>query len=128
MGESQGPAGEKVGTERERTPEQVREEIERTRAELGDTVAELAAKTDVKARARAGSGQRRRRRPRARPGRSASTAGTKKDELAASAREAMPPSADAARRQVVSRAQDHRLALVGLAAFSAGLIIGKRRS
>jgi len=57
MGESQGPAGETVGTEQEptpeqeRTPEQVRHEIEQTRSELGDTVAELAAKTDVKAHA-----------------------------------------------------------------------------
>ena len=40
----------------------------------------------------------------------------------------MPPSADAARRQVVRVAQDHRLALVGLAAFSVGLLIGKWRS
>ena len=51
MGESQGPAGEKVMAEEDRTPEQVREEIEHTRSELGDTVAELAAKTDVKAQA-----------------------------------------------------------------------------
>ena len=36
----------------ERTPEQVREEIERTREELGDTVAALAHKTDVKAQAK----------------------------------------------------------------------------
>lgn len=35
----------------DRTPEQVREEIEQTRAELGDTVAALAEKTDVKAQA-----------------------------------------------------------------------------
>jgi hypothetical protein len=33
-------------------PEQLRQEIDRTREELGETVAELAAKADVKARAR----------------------------------------------------------------------------
>jgi uncharacterized protein DUF3618 len=33
-------------------PEQLRAEIERTREDLGDTVAALAEKTDVKARAR----------------------------------------------------------------------------
>ena len=33
-------------------PEQLREEIEQTRAELGGTVEALAAKTDVKTRAR----------------------------------------------------------------------------
>jgi hypothetical protein len=34
-----------------RGPEEIREEIERTREELGETVEALAAKTDVKARA-----------------------------------------------------------------------------
>lgn len=35
-----------------RSPEQIREDIEQTRVELGDTVEALAAKTDVKAQAR----------------------------------------------------------------------------
>jgi len=34
-----------------RTPEEIRADIEQTRAEVGDTVEALAAKTDVKARA-----------------------------------------------------------------------------
>ncbi len=37
----------------EKTPEQIRAEIEATRHELGDTVEALAAKTDVKAQAKA---------------------------------------------------------------------------
>jgi uncharacterized protein DUF3618 len=37
----------------ERTPEQIEAEIERTRRELGDTVAAVAEKADVKAQARA---------------------------------------------------------------------------
>ena len=37
---------------RDRSPEEIREEIERTRAEVGDTVAALSEKTDVKAQAR----------------------------------------------------------------------------
>ena len=37
----------------ERTPEQIRADIEQTRQELGDTVEALAAKTDVKAQAAA---------------------------------------------------------------------------
>jgi uncharacterized protein DUF3618 len=36
----------------DKTPEQIRREIEDTRQELGDTAAALAAKTDVKARAK----------------------------------------------------------------------------
>ena len=105
MGEGQGQAGEKVGTERDRTPDDVRKDIERTRGELGDTVAELAAKTDVKGQAHRAV-----------------------DNAKATVAEAIPPSTDAARRQVVSQAQDHRLALIALAAFGAGLLIGKRRA
>jgi hypothetical protein len=37
----------------ERSPEQIRTEIEETREEMGDTVAAVAAKTDVKAQAKA---------------------------------------------------------------------------
>jgi LPXTG-motif cell wall-anchored protein len=37
-------------------PEQLRSEIDRTRADLGDTVQALAAKTDVKARAKHAAG------------------------------------------------------------------------
>ena len=36
-----------------RSPEEIRASIEQTREELGDTVEELAAKTDVKAHAKA---------------------------------------------------------------------------
>ena len=43
------PPGEPA---RDRSPEEIREEIARTRAEVGDTVAALAEKSDVKAQAR----------------------------------------------------------------------------
>ncbi len=116
-----------MSTESDRTPEQVQEEIEQTRAELGDTVAELAAKTDIKGQAHRAVGN-----AKATVASTASdvkdNAGAKKDEIAASVREAMPPSADAARHQVVSQAQDHRLALIAVVAFGAGLLIGRRRS
>jgi F0F1-type ATP synthase membrane subunit b/b' len=136
MGEGQGQAGEKVGTERERTPEDaerertpedVRTDIERTRTELGDTVAELAAKTDVKAQAHRAVDNAKAT-VTSKASEIKESAGAKKDEMTASAQEAMPPSADAARRQVVRQAQDHRLALIALAAFGAGLLIGKRRA
>ena len=126
MGENQGAAGEKVGTPEDRTPEQVREEIEHTRTELGDTVAELAAKTDVKAQAhRAVDNAMATVTGKARDVKTSAEA--KKDELTTTARDSMPPSADAARRQVIDQAQQHRLALVGLAAFSVGMLIGRRR-
>jgi len=39
------------GQQNQRSPEEIRADIEETRRELGDTVEELAAKTDVKAKA-----------------------------------------------------------------------------
>ena len=50
MGEDPGTVGAPV--EAAKDPEQIREEIEATRRELGDTVEALAAKTDVKAHVR----------------------------------------------------------------------------
>ncbi len=47
MGEEPGTVGSPV--EPAKDPEQIREEIEATRREFGDTVEALAAKTDVKA-------------------------------------------------------------------------------
>src|SRR3954470_18125055 len=60
----------------EKTPEQLRSEIEDTREGLGDTVEALAAKTDVKARARDKADELKR------------TATTKKDDLLAKAKRA----------------------------------------
>ena len=46
-----GPPVDREPAERDRTPEEIRADIERTRREVGDTAEALAAKTDVKARA-----------------------------------------------------------------------------
>jgi transposase-like protein len=127
MGESQGPAGETVGTERDRTPEEVREEIERTRIEMGETVADLAAKADIKTQAhRAVDNAKATVRDTAHDAKR--SAGAKKDEITTTARDAMPPSAEAARRRMMSQAQQHSLALVAVVAFGAGMLIGKRRA
>jgi ElaB/YqjD/DUF883 family membrane-anchored ribosome-binding protein len=52
MGEAEREVGPPVTapSNGERTPEDIEREIERTREELGETVAALAQKTDVKAR------------------------------------------------------------------------------
>jgi hypothetical protein len=127
MGESQGPAGEAVGTGQDRTPERVQEEIERTRLEMGETVAQLAAKNDIKGQAhRAVDNAKATVRDKAHDVKS--NAQIKKDELTTSARDAMPPSAEAAGHQVMGQAQRHRLALIAVAAFSAGILIGKKRA
>ena len=50
MDEDTRTAGASVSASEQRSPEQIRDEIEQTREELGDTVEALAAKTDVKTR------------------------------------------------------------------------------
>jgi hypothetical protein len=52
MGEDPRQDGDTVKTE-ERTPEQIEAEIERTRRAMGDTVAAVAEKADVKSQAKA---------------------------------------------------------------------------
>jgi len=51
MGQDQGQVGTPVATD-QKSPEEIRRDIEATRHDLGDTAAALAAKTDVKARAK----------------------------------------------------------------------------
>jgi ElaB/YqjD/DUF883 family membrane-anchored ribosome-binding protein len=46
------PVDPKADPARDRPPEEIRQDIAQTRAEVGDTVAALAEKTDVKAQAR----------------------------------------------------------------------------
>lgn len=52
MGEDPRQDGEAVETE-QRSPEEIEADIERTRRDLGDTVAAVAEKADVKAQAKA---------------------------------------------------------------------------
>ena len=53
MGQDPGEVGtQQLDDESQKTPEQLRAEIEETRENLGDTVEALAAKTDIKTRAR----------------------------------------------------------------------------
>lgn len=52
MGQDTGQVGTTPVANDQRSPEDIRRDIERTRGELGQTAAALAAKTDVKARAK----------------------------------------------------------------------------
>ena len=52
MGQDPGEVGAQQLDDSQKSPEQLRAEIEETRGDLGDTVEALAAKTDVKTRAR----------------------------------------------------------------------------
>jgi Protein of unknown function (DUF3618) len=97
---------EKVDTDadQDRSPEEIRADIERTRRELGDTAAAVAAKADVKAQAKAKADEAKQR------------ATEKKEELLAG--------------QAATTAKDNPLPLATGAAFVVGFLLGRltRRS
>jgi len=94
-------------------PAQLREDIERTRQDLGDTVAALAEKTDVKARAREKVSEVKQ------------NVNEKRTELMGKARDTSPDSANSAAVQVRTTAQDNPLPTAALAAFVGGFLFGR---
>ena len=107
----------------DRSPEEVRAEIEATRAELGDTVAALAAKADVKGQARQAVSD-----AKATVGEKATDVRATVTEKAGEVREATPDSAAAAGVQVSRFTRENRSALIPAAALALGILIGRRRS
>ena len=100
------------GESTQKTPEELRDEIERTRQDLGDTVEALAEKTDVKAQAKD-------RVTAVKDG-----ALHKKDEFVSRAKEATPDSASSGAQQVVSTIKRDPVPFTGIAVFAAGLLVG----
>jgi hypothetical protein len=94
-------------------PAQLRAEIERTRRDLGDTVAALAGKTDVKARAKQKvSGIRH-------------NVNEKRTELMGKAGESSADGTSSAAVRVRGKAQDNPVPTAAAAAFVGGLLIGR---
>lgn len=85
-----------------RQPEEIRRDIDTTRAELGETAAALAEKTDVKARA-----------------------GEKVEELKSRVRDSTPGSASSAATQAQRTARENPLPVAVAGAFAAGLVFGR---
>jgi ElaB/YqjD/DUF883 family membrane-anchored ribosome-binding protein len=108
MGEDPGTARASVATE-SKDPEQIREEIEATRRELGDTVEALAAKTDVKARMRE---------------RIESTKETAAQKLG-QAREASPDGVSSAAGQATQIAKENPIPTAAAGAFLFGFVAGR---
>jgi ElaB/YqjD/DUF883 family membrane-anchored ribosome-binding protein len=97
----------------QKSPEEIRTEIEETREELGDTVEALAEKADVKGRAK---------------DRIASIKDTgqhKTAEFASRARKATPESADAGVQQVASTVSRQPVPFAAAGAFAAGVLVGR---
>lgn len=102
----QQPAGE------HKSPEEIRDQIEQTREQLGDTVEALAEKTDVKAHAKA------------RISAVKETAHEKTEQLVAKARQATPESAGAGAQQVSTAVSQQPLPFAIAAALAGGFLLG----
>jgi ElaB/YqjD/DUF883 family membrane-anchored ribosome-binding protein len=99
-------------TEEQRSPEEIRADIEAAREQLGDTAAAVAQKTDVKQQAKAKvSGVKEK-------------TSAKREEVA----EKAPDSAGAAVEQAQRFARENPAALAIGGAFVAGFALGKLRS
>jgi ElaB/YqjD/DUF883 family membrane-anchored ribosome-binding protein len=131
MGQDKGQASTDVGG---RDPEQIKEEIEETRQELGDTVAAVAQKADVKKQAKA-KVTKAKAKATAKKDAVKDKAGAKKDEVVDKVGEAAPESAhdgaqqasraaQAAAQQVTQTARENPLPSASIAAFAGGLLIG----
>jgi ElaB/YqjD/DUF883 family membrane-anchored ribosome-binding protein len=107
-----------AGTEETRTPEQIRDDIEKTRGDLGDTVEALASKTDVKGQAKQ------------RVDEIKSNLQTKREELTGKARQATPATARDSGQQIVTRIKENpapaALGGAALVGFLLGRLTGRR--
>jgi CHASE3 domain sensor protein len=112
MGEDERQVGEGVGAE-ERTPEQIEAEIERTRREMGETVAAVAEKADVKAQAKSKVDETKAR------------ITDKKDEVLHRTREAAPDSAAQGADTVARAARDNRRAVIIGGAVLVAFLLGR---
>ena len=93
-------------------PQELRRDIEHTREQLGDTVAALAEKADVKTQARHKVDDVK------------ETVSSKKDELVSKTREATPASAQQGMHTVADAARRNPLPAGIVAALAAGVLIG----
>jgi ElaB/YqjD/DUF883 family membrane-anchored ribosome-binding protein len=101
-------------SDQQRSPEEIRADIERTREQLGDTAAAAAQKADLKAQAKAKVEETKQR------------VGAKKDEVVGKAKETSPDSASQMAGQAANTAKENPLPVAAGAAFVAGFLLGRR--
>lgn len=100
--------------ESERTPEQIQAEIDATREQLGETVAAVGEKADIKGQARD------------RVTAFKQTARTRKDDLLGKARSRSPDSAAAGAQKLRSTAREKPLPFAVGGALLVGFLLGRR--
>jgi len=108
------------GPEEPRDPEQIRREIDGTREELGETVAAVAVKTDVKKQA-----EEKKEELKEQAAAKAQALKEKSREVGDRAREAAPESAQEGMQQAQRLASDNPVPMALLGAFVAGMVFGR---
>lgn len=98
----------------ERSPEQIQAEIDDTREQLGETVAAVGAKADIKEQARSKVAEVKQ------------TAQAKKDALLAKAKSSSPDSASTGAQQLKGKAQENPLPFAVGGALLVGFLLGRR--
>jgi ElaB/YqjD/DUF883 family membrane-anchored ribosome-binding protein len=134
MGEAERQDGSAVtpaGESGDRTPEEIEREIEQTREELGDTVAALTQKADVKGRAK-DKVQEVKHSVADKKEEVVGKAHEKKEEFASKAQDATPSSIDTGQVAAAAREKAQEPPYIAGGAFVAGFLLGvivaKRRS
>ena len=112
MGQDQGEAGAQLAGDPDDRAAQLRAEIEGTRQDLGDTAAELAAKTDVKARAQAKFEQVKR------------TTASKREELLAKRKQSSGDASGSAVEQLQTKVRQYPVPATA-AALLGGFVLGR---
>jgi hypothetical protein len=113
-----------VNDQEQRSPDEIQEDIEHTREELGDTVAAVADKADVKKQAKAKvSGVK--EKAGAKTGSAKQKASEKTEEFASKAKGATPESAGAVAERAQQFAQQNPVPLAIAGAFVLGLALGR---
>ncbi|HET9125875.1 MAG TPA: DUF3618 domain-containing protein [Solirubrobacteraceae bacterium] len=110
----------------ERTPEQIRAEIEQTRQQLGETVEALAAKSDVKSQARQAAQEARAAMNEKVTEVRDTVAGTAQG-ASASVQQVAPRSVADAGTQLSRLVRENRPAMIAAGALVVGILIGRRR-
>ncbi len=111
MGEDAGTGGS--GVTEAQDPEAIKEQIEATREELGDTVEALASKTDVKAQAKRKVEETK------------ASISDKKEELLGKAKGASPETAISTASGVSSKARQNPVSVALAGAFALGFLAGR---
>ncbi len=106
-----------------RDPGDIRKDIEDTRAELGETVAEVAEKTDVKKQAQAKTDELKEQ-----AGARAQEAKAKAQELGDKVKEIAPDSAGEGVQQAQRVARENPVPVALAGAFLAGIVLGRLTS